>query len=63
MIKVNGVPRAKKRKQRTYGYIRYADDFVATARTREDIEALLPMLVDWLKERGLELNLTEIRRD
>jgi RNA-directed DNA polymerase len=61
MIKVNGVPRVKKRNQRTYSYIRYADDFVVTAKAREDIEALLPTLADWLRERGLELNLDKTR--
>jgi RNA-directed DNA polymerase len=45
-----------KRKSPTYGYCRYADDFLITAKTKADIEAILPVLQDWLKERGLELN-------
>lgn len=39
-----------------YGFIRYADDFIVTAESKEDIEAIVPILESWLKERGLELN-------
>jgi RNA-directed DNA polymerase len=39
-----------------YGYLRYADDFLLTARTKADIEAILPPLKQWLQERGLQLN-------
>lgn len=39
-----------------YGFIRYADDFLITARTEEDIKAVVPIVEDWLKERGLTLN-------
>ncbi|NQE38555.1 group II intron reverse transcriptase/maturase [Microcoleus asticus] len=46
----------KKKKDATYGFIRYADDFIITAKSREDIEAIIPTLQEWLKERGLELN-------
>ena len=42
--------------QKRYGFIRYADDFVVTARSREEIEAITPTLTEWLKHRGLELN-------
>jgi RNA-directed DNA polymerase len=43
-------------RQKQYGYIRYADDFIITARTREDLEAITPVLQQWLSERGLEMN-------
>lgn len=46
----------RKRTSPTYGYCRYADDFLVTAKTREDIEAVVPILQTWLKPRGLELN-------
>ncbi|MEG4986800.1 group II intron reverse transcriptase/maturase [Microcoleus sp. BR0-C5] len=46
----------KKKKDATYGFIRYADDFIITAKSREDIEAIIPTLQEWLKERGLELS-------
>lgn len=38
------------------GFIRYADDFVVTARTKEQIEALKPVIAKWLSERGLVMN-------
>lgn len=54
-------PKAKR--QRTakvklgkYGFIRYADDFVVTAETKEDIEEAIPVIKEWLAVRGLELN-------
>ena len=43
-------------KSQRYGYIRYADDFLITAETKEDIEAIVPKVVDFLHVRGLELN-------
>ena len=39
-----------------YGYIRYADDMMITAETKEDIEAIVPIIEEWLRPRGLELN-------
>lgn len=39
-----------------YGYIRYADDFVITGRSKEQIEAIRPTVERFLAERGLELN-------
>jgi len=47
----------RKRIVPTYGYCRYADDFVVTARTKADIEAVVPRLQAWLKPRGLALNM------
>jgi RNA-directed DNA polymerase len=38
------------------GYIRYADDLVVTAKSKEQIEALIPIVEAFLAERGLELN-------
>ncbi len=43
------------------GYIRYADDLVATAKSREQIEELLPTVEAFLAERGLELNTEKTR--
>jgi len=38
-------------------FIRYADDFIVTARTKETLEQMVkPAVVDFLKERGLELS-------
>ena len=47
----------RKRKSPTYGYCRYADDLIVTAKTKTDIEAIVPKLQEWLKPRGLELNM------
>jgi RNA-directed DNA polymerase len=47
----------RKRTSTTYGYCRYADDLVVTAKTKADIEAVVPLLQAWLKPRGLELNM------
>lgn len=41
---------------REYGFIRYADDFVITARSSNALEKLRPSLEKWLSERGLEMN-------
>lgn len=46
----------KRVKSRKYGFARYADDFLVTAETREDLEAIQPILADWLKLRGLRFN-------
>jgi len=38
-------------------FIRYADDFVVTARTKETLEQIVkPIVVDFLAQRGLELS-------
>ena len=44
------------KKSNKFGFIRYADDFLITATKKEDIEAIKPIIQDWLKQRGLELN-------
>jgi RNA-directed DNA polymerase len=48
--------RTSKVKLGKYGFIRYADDFVVTAETKEDIEEAIPVIQEWLAVRGLELN-------
>lgn len=53
-------PKGKKRTKRVYrpryGFVRYADDFIITAENREDLEAIKPVIEDWLHIRGLKLN-------
>jgi RNA-directed DNA polymerase len=46
---------------RKYSYIRYADDFIVTAKSRMEIEAVLPTIVAFFKERGLELNMEKTK--
>jgi RNA-directed DNA polymerase len=38
------------------GFVRYADDFIVTAKSKEQIEAVVPAIEEWLAERGLMLN-------
>lgn len=39
-----------------YGYVRYADDFIVCASSRERIEAAQLTIEEWLKPRGLTLH-------
>ncbi len=39
-----------------YRYVRYADDFVIMAKTKQAIEEIKPKVEQWLLERGLKLN-------
>jgi RNA-directed DNA polymerase len=43
------------------GLVRYADDFVAIAERREQIEAIVPLVQDWLAERGLKMHAAKTR--
>ncbi len=43
-------------KSRKYGFARYADDFLVTAQTQADLEAIKPILADWLRLRGLSFS-------
>jgi RNA-directed DNA polymerase len=38
-----------------FGFVRYADDFIVCARTREEADSAKVLLQDWLAERGLVL--------
>lgn len=46
----------RKRKFNKYGFIRYADDFVITAETKENLESITPIIENWLAHRGLTLS-------
>jgi len=41
--------------------VRYADDFVIFCESKEDAESVMPILKDWLKQRGLELSIEKTR--
>ena len=43
------------------GYIRYADDLIVTAKSKEEIEALKPLVEKFFVERGLTLNTEKTR--
>ena len=43
-------------------FVRYADDFICTASTKETLEQeVLPVIINFLKERGLELSLEKTK--
>jgi RNA-directed DNA polymerase len=44
-----------------FGYIRYADDLVVTSPDKGRLEAAVPVIQEWLAERGLELNAEKTR--
>jgi len=44
-----------------YGFIRYADDWVVTARTEEELKTIKPVIERWLAERGLVINEAKTR--
>ncbi|NEO45080.1 MAG: hypothetical protein F6K55_13490 [Moorea sp. SIO4A3] len=46
----------KKREVKKYKFARYADDFVITSQTKENLEEIIPQLEEWLELRGLSLN-------
>lgn len=54
--KRKGEERLDRRKVHKSGFIRYADDFLITAETEGDIKAVVPIVEEWLKERGLTLS-------
>src|SRR5437899_3324313 len=50
------------RRTRPYlGYIRYADDLIVTSPDKGRLEAAVPVIQEWLAERGLELNADKTR--
>ena len=55
-IGLHGLENLVKTHNKRMGIIRYADDFVVTAKSREEIEELIPRIKQWLSERGLELS-------
>lgn len=44
-----------------YGYVRYADDLIVTASSREEIEDIIPTVQEWLSHRGLALHSEKTR--
>ena len=55
-IGLHGLEVLVKSHNKKMGIIRYADDFVITAKSREEIEEIIPRVNQWLSERGLELS-------
>ena len=55
-IGLHGLETVVKNQNQKLGVIRYADDFIITAKSRKELEEILPAVKGWLSERGLELN-------
>src|SRR5713226_2361554 len=53
---VSRFPYPGRRTRPYFGYIRYADDLVVTSPDKGRLEAAIPVIQEWLAERGLELN-------
>ena len=55
-IGLHGLEEFVKNYSKKMGIIRYADDFVITAKSRKELEEIIPAVKQWLLERGLELS-------
>lgn len=55
-IGLHGLEDFAKTYNKRMGVIRYADDFVVTAKSRGEIEEFIPRIRQWLSERGLEFS-------
>ncbi len=55
-IGLHGLETMVKAHNKKLGIIRYADDFVLTAKTKKELEEIIPRVKQWLLERGLEFS-------
>jgi RNA-directed DNA polymerase len=55
-IGLHGLETTIKKHNPKLGIIRYADDFVVTAREKENLESVFILIKQWLCERGLEIS-------
>ncbi|RMG53552.1 MAG: group II intron reverse transcriptase/maturase [Gammaproteobacteria bacterium] len=55
-IGLHGLEEFVKNYNKKMGIIRYADDFIITAKSRKELEEIIPAIKQWLLERGLELS-------
>ncbi|MEM8674136.1 MAG: group II intron reverse transcriptase/maturase [Cyanobacteria bacterium P01_G01_bin.67] len=55
-IGLHGLETMVKSHNSKMGCVRYADDFIVTAKSREELEKVIPKIQQWLSERGLVLN-------
>ena len=49
-------PKYAKARRDKFGVVRYADDFIVTARDKESLEKVQIQIQQWMSERGLELS-------
>ncbi len=55
-IGLHGLETLVKTYNKKMGIVRYADDFILTARTQKELEDIIPRVKQWLLKRGLELS-------
>ncbi len=55
-IGLHGLETVIKTQNKKLGVIRYADDFIVTAKSRQELERIIPRVKQWLLERGLEFS-------
>ena len=55
------LPKDKWYNQPKLGIIRYADDFIVTAKSKETLENTLVIIKQWLQDRGLEISQEKTR--
>ncbi|MGI0479684.1 group II intron reverse transcriptase/maturase [Geminocystis sp. CENA526] len=60
-IGLHGLEKYIKQCNPKLGIIRYADDFVVTAKDKESLEKVLIQIKQWLSERGLEISTEKTR--
>ena len=55
-IGLHGLEEFVKSKNKKLGIVRYADDFVITAKNKESLEEILIQIKEWLAKRGLKIS-------
>ena len=60
-IGLHGLEKYIKSTNPKLGIIRYADDFIVTARDQESLERVLILIKQWLSKRGLEISAEKTR--
>lgn len=60
-IGLHGLEKFIKTTNPKLGIIRYADDFIVTARDKETLEQVLILIKQWLSQRGLEISAEKTR--
>ncbi len=55
-IGLHGLETMVKSCHKKLGIVRYADDFILTCKTKEELNEVIPRVKQWLAERGLELS-------
>ena len=60
-IGLHGLEEFVKSNNKKLGFIRYADDFVVTAKDKESLELILIQIKEWLSKRGIEVSAEKTR--